>query len=120
MYINPYVNNSNKFNHLRPSEDEEILVSNGGDLIGGNKSRKTPGVILSLLSCCTIRFHSSPVPLYSQSSRHFPPSPQIPLAMASKVITLEDLREHTTKDDIWVLLHGKGQFLRKNCPCQSV
>jgi len=27
--------------------------------------------------------------------------------MASKVITLDELREHTTKEDIWVLLHGK-------------
>lgn len=32
--------------------------------------------------------------------------------MATKVITLEELREHTTKDNIWVLLHGKGQFPR--------
>ena len=32
--------------------------------------------------------------------------------MASKVITLDELREHTTKDKLWVLLHGKGQFPR--------
>ena len=32
--------------------------------------------------------------------------------MASKVITLNELREHTMKEDIWVLLHGRGQFLR--------
>ncbi|KAI9513358.1 cytochrome b5-like heme/steroid binding domain-containing protein [Russula earlei] len=27
--------------------------------------------------------------------------------MATKIITLEELREHTTKDSLWVLLHGK-------------
>jgi len=27
--------------------------------------------------------------------------------MADKVITLADLREHATKDSLWVLLHGK-------------
>jgi hypothetical protein len=32
--------------------------------------------------------------------------------MASKVITLADLREHATKDSLWVLLHGKGQTPR--------
>jgi len=32
--------------------------------------------------------------------------------MATQVITLNELREHTTKDNIWVLLHGKGQFPR--------
>jgi hypothetical protein len=30
--------------------------------------------------------------------------------MATKLVTLDELREHTTKDDLWVLLHGKGQF----------
>jgi len=32
--------------------------------------------------------------------------------MANKVITLADLREHTTKDSLWVLLHGNGQSPR--------
>jgi hypothetical protein len=32
--------------------------------------------------------------------------------MADKVITLADLREHTTKDSLWVLLHSNGQCPR--------
>lgn len=31
------------------------------------------------------------------------------MAAAEKVVTLKELREHTTKDNIWVLLDGKGQ-----------
>ena len=27
----------------------------------------------------------------------------------TKVITLEELKEHTKKDDLYVLLHGKGK-----------
>jgi len=27
--------------------------------------------------------------------------------MSTKVVTLNELREHTTKDSLWVLLHGK-------------
>jgi cytochrome b involved in lipid metabolism len=46
------------------------------------------------------------------SSRQFPLSLRIPLLMATKVITLDELREHTTKENIWVLIHGKGQFPR--------
>jgi hypothetical protein len=42
----------------------------------------------------------------------FPLSLRIPLLMATKVITLDELREHTTKENIWVLLHSKGQFPR--------
>ena len=34
------------------------------------------------------------------------------LAMPTKVVTLAELREHTTKDNIWVLLHSKGQSPR--------
>lgn len=29
--------------------------------------------------------------------------------MPTKVVTLSELREHATKDNIWVLLHSKGQ-----------
>jgi len=32
--------------------------------------------------------------------------------MPHKVITLAELREHTTKDNLWVLLHGNGQSTR--------
>ena len=32
--------------------------------------------------------------------------------MAAKVVTLDELREHSSKDSIWVLLNGKGQSLR--------
>ena len=32
--------------------------------------------------------------------------------MTNKVVTLADLREHATKDSLWVLLHSKGQFGR--------
>ncbi|KAI0304047.1 cytochrome b5 [Russula brevipes] len=27
--------------------------------------------------------------------------------MSTKIVTLNELREHTTKDSLWVLLHGK-------------
>ena len=29
--------------------------------------------------------------------------------MAAKIVTLDELRQHTTKDSIWALLNGKGQ-----------
>lgn len=76
----------------------------------GTETRKNPGVILNRLS--PTRQVSLPPKslLCSQSSRLIPSLLQIPLAMASKVISLDELREHTTKEDIWVLLHGKGQF----------
>jgi hypothetical protein len=28
--------------------------------------------------------------------------------MSTKVVTLDELRQHTTKESIWVLLNGKG------------
>ncbi len=30
--------------------------------------------------------------------------------MSTKVVSLDDLRQHTTKESIWVLLNGKGLF----------
>ncbi len=35
--------------------------------------------------------------------------------MANKVVTLSNLREHATKDSLWVLLKGNGQ----SCICNS-
>lgn len=36
------------------------------------------------------------------------------LAMAdSKVITLEELKAHSKKDDLYILIHGKGQCISR-------
>lgn len=32
--------------------------------------------------------------------------------MSTKVVSLDELRQHTTKENIWVLLNGKGLFHR--------
>ena len=76
----------------------------------GTETRKNPGVILKPSESYKTGFTPSQVPSLPSIFKAIPSLLQIPLAMASKVITLDELREHTTKEDIWVLLHGKGQF----------
>lgn len=100
---------------FHPSEDEEIVVPNGGDLIGGNQDTQKSGSYIKPSESYNTGFTSSRVPSLLSFFKAIPSLLQIPLTMASKVITLDELREHTTKEDIWVLLHGKGQFLPLSC-----
>ena len=37
----------------------------------------------------------------------FPLNPSVAI-MSTKVVSLDELRQHTTKENIWVLLNGKG------------
>lgn len=40
---------------------------------------------------------------------HLTPTLHNPLAMSSRIITAEDLKAHTTKDSLWLLINGKGK-----------
>lgn len=81
-------------------------VPDGADTICGNQNPQKSGGILNPEFA-----HARQVSLPTRSLL-CPLSLQIPPVMATKVITLEELRGHTTKDSIWVLLHGKGPFPR--------
>jgi len=91
----------------RKEEEIVVPVRDGVDkiFICGNQNPQKSGRILNP-ELIQDRFHSPPRLLLC------PLSLQIPPVMATKVITLEELRDHTTKDSIWVLLHGKGPYPR--------
>lgn len=66
---------------------------------------KVRGNIKPLQSSYDPGFHFLPS-RFSLSLKYIPSSLQ---TMPTKVVTLSELREHATKDNIWVLLHSKGQ-----------
>jgi hypothetical protein len=86
---------------LNSSEDEEIIVLDGGSMCGNRDSQKAGGILNYRASYKNAGFHFLPLLI---SKRSF-----LQLAMPTKVVSLAELREHTTKDSIWVLLHSKGR-----------